>query len=82
MPGIACRHHVLRIEHLRGQLGDALHAVLPGALGCERGKTGHEEVQPRKRNHIDGKFTKIGIQLTWESETRCHTGHGELECGK
>ena len=26
--------------------------------------------------HVDSEFTEIGIQLTWESETSCNTGHG------
>ena len=26
--------------------------------------------------HVDGEFTEIGIQLTWESEASGNTGHG------
>ena len=41
----------------------------------ERSEADHEEVETRKWDHVDGKFAKIRIELTGESEAGCHTRH-------
>jgi hypothetical protein len=33
-------------------------------------------VKPWEWNHVDGQFSEIGVQLTWESEAGGDTGHG------
>ena len=50
VPGVRCRHHVLSVEHLLGQLGDGDGAVLLAAPGGKRCETGHEEVETGERN--------------------------------
>lgn len=66
--GIAGGHHVLGVEHLLGQFWNGQGAVLLGATGRQRGESGHEEVQTRERNHVDGQFSQIGVQLTRETQ--------------
>lgn len=60
-------HHVLRVEHLLGKFwyGDGTEAV--SATRSERGESDHEEVETREGNHVDGKLSQIGVQLTWET---------------
>jgi hypothetical protein len=75
--GVASGHHVLGIEHLLGQLGNGERAVLLAASGGEGCKSGHEEMQTGERHHVDGQFTQIGVQLTGETQTSGHAGHGQ-----
>lgn len=79
MPGIARRHHVLGVEHLGGQFGHGQRPVLLRALGRERRETGHEEVQPREWNHVDGQLAQVGVQLSGEPQARRHAGHCDLK---
>ena len=41
----------------------------------KRGKSGYEEVQSRKGDHVGTKLPQVGIQLSRKSEARCHTRH-------
>lgn len=45
------------------------------AAGGEWSKSDHEEVQTWKGNHVDGQLSQVGVELSWESETRRDTGH-------
>lgn len=38
-------------------------------------KSNHEEVKSGERNHVNSELSQIRVELTGESETRCHTGH-------
>ncbi|GMR35947.1 hypothetical protein PMAYCL1PPCAC_06142, partial [Pristionchus mayeri] len=74
--GVASGHHVLRIEHLLGQLGDGEGVVGRSSLGGERGESGHEEVETREGNHVDCELAEISIELTRETEAGGHSRHG------
>jgi len=78
MPGITSCHHVLRIKHLLGQLGDRQSAILLRSLGGQWGKAGHEEVKAREGHHVDGQLTEISIELTREPQTGGHSRHCDL----
>ena len=77
--GVAGSHHVLGVEHLLGQLGHGQGPVLLGAAGGQGSEAGHEEVETRERDHIDGQFTQIGVQLARETQTSCDARHGERD---
>ena len=69
-------HHVLGIEHLLCELGHGQRTVLLRATRCQWSEAGHEEVKTWKGDHVHGQLAKIGVQLTWESQTSGDTGHG------
>merc|ERR550537_477079 len=73
--GIGGAHHVLGVEHLLSQLGHSQSAVLLGATAGQRHETDHEEVQTRERNHVHGKFAKVGVELTRETQARGGARH-------
>ena len=74
--GVAGGHHVLGVKHLLSQLWDCEGAVLLATPGRQGGKAGHEEVQTREGHHVDGQFTKVSVQLTWEPQAGGHSRHG------
>lgn len=45
MAGVGGGHHVLRVEHLLGKLGDGDGAVLRAAASGQRSEANHEEVE-------------------------------------
>ena len=61
---VAGGHHVLAVEHLLRELGHGERAVLLGAAARQRCEAGHEEVEPREGNHVDGELPQVGVQLT------------------
>merc|ERR1719491_18976 len=69
-------HHVLGVEHLLSQLRNGECAVLLGASGSEGGESGHEEVQTRKGDHVDGNLSQIAVELARESNAAggCRNG--------
>ena len=77
MSGVAGGHHVLGVEHLLGELGHGQGAVLHAAAGSQRGKAGHEKVEPGEGHHVDGQLPEVSVQLAGESETGGDTGHGQ-----
>ena len=68
-------HHILGVIHLLGKLrhGDGTEGMSTSA--GERSEANHEEVETGERNHVDGQFAEVGVQLTRESEAGGHTGH-------
>ena len=76
MARISSAHHIFGIEHLLGELGNVKGSVLLGSSWGEGGEPNHKEVQPRKRNKIDSQFSKVGVQLAWESERASNSAHG------
>jgi hypothetical protein len=62
-------HHVLGVEHLLGQFGDGQSSVLLRSSGGQWGETDHEEMESWEGDQVDGQFSQIGVQLSWESET-------------
>jgi len=56
-------HHVLSVKHLLGQLRHSERTVLLAATGCQWSEAGHEEMQTWERNHVDGQFTQISVEL-------------------
>merc|ERR1711994_925197 len=73
---VASSHHVLGIEHLLGELRNGESTVLLATTRCKRSETRHEKVETREGHHVNSQFTKISIELTWETKTGCDTRHG------
>ena len=63
MTGVTGSHHVLGVKDLLGQLRNGQGPVLLGAAGGQGSEPGHEEVQAREGNHVDGDFSEVGVQL-------------------
>ncbi|KFO63382.1 hypothetical protein N302_09666, partial [Corvus brachyrhynchos] len=76
MAGVTGGHHVLGIKHLLGELGHGEGAVLLAATCCQRGKAGHEEVQPREGHHVDGQLAEVSIELAGEAQGGGDAAHG------
>ena len=51
-------------------------AVLLGAATGEGSEAAHEEVETGEGDHVDRQLPQIGVQLTGEPETSCHSRHG------
>ena len=79
MSGVSSAHHVLGIEHLLGEFWDGQSSVLLGSSWGEWGETNHEEVESGEWNQVDGQFSEVRVELTWESEAAGDTGHGSWD---
>ena len=73
---IAGSHHIFGVEHLLGEFGNGEGSVLLAASGGERGESGHEKVEAREGNHVDGQLPQIRVELSGEAERSRHAGHG------
>ena len=76
MTRVGSTHHVLGIEALLSELGDGKGTVLLGSTRRQGSKSNHEEVQTGERNHVDGQFAKITVELAGETEAARRTTHG------
>lgn len=72
---IGSGHHVLGVEHLLGQLGNAHSAERVSTAAGQRSEANHEEVETREGNHVDGQLAEVGVELTRETKTSADTGH-------
>lgn len=68
-------HHILGVVHLLRQFRDSDGTKVTGTAACERSEADHEEVEARERNHVNGEFAKIRVQLTREAKTCRNTRH-------
>ena len=73
---IAGGHHVFGVEHLLGEFGHGERAVLLAAARGERSEAGHEEMQAREGDHVDGQLPQVGVELSGEAQGSGHAGHG------
>mmetsp|Transcript_25482 Transcript_25482/g.55830 ORF Transcript_25482/g.55830 Transcript_25482/m.55830 type:complete len:403 (+) Transcript_25482:613-1821(+) len=73
---IGSAHHVLGVECLLGELGHRQDTEALRTEGGQGGKSNQEEVKTRERNHVDGKLSKIAVQLTRESKRAGSSGDG------
>jgi hypothetical protein len=72
---VGSSHHVLGVEHLLGELGDADGLEGVGAAAGERSESNHEEMETGEGNHVDGQLPQVRVQLTGETQARGDTGH-------
>ena len=72
---IGSSHHVLCIKHLLSQLRDAQRAELMTSTRSQGCESDHEKVQTREGNHVDGKFSKVRVELPRKTETSSDTRH-------
>ena len=79
MTRITGSHHVLGIKHLLGQLRNGEWSVLLASSGSEGSKSRHEKVETGEGDHIDGKLSKVSIELARETEARGHSRHGQRD---
>lgn len=68
-------HHVFGIIHLLGQLWYRDSTERVSATAGERREADHEKVETRKRDHVDGQFAEVRVELTGEAEAGSDAGH-------
>lgn len=68
-------HHVLRVEHLLGQLGDGDSSEGVSATAGQRSEANHEEVETGEGHHVDRKLAQVRVQLTGETQRDSDTRH-------
>lgn len=72
---VGCSHHVLWVVHLLREFRNADGTEGVGAARSERRKSNHEEVETWERNHVDGQFAEVRVELSGESERGRNTRH-------
>ncbi|VEU45267.1 unnamed protein product [Pseudo-nitzschia multistriata] len=73
---IGSTHHILGIECLLSELGHRQDTEPLRAVSSQRSKSDQEEVKTRERNHVNGKLSKIAVQLSGESKRTGSSGDG------
>ena len=63
VPGVRCRHHVLGVKHLLGELRHGAGPVLLGPPGHEGSEPGHEEVETGEGDHVDRQLPQVSVEL-------------------
>ena len=72
---IAGSHHVFSVKHLLREFGHGESSVGLRRAAGQRSKSRHEEMEARKRDHIDGKLTQVRVELSGKPQARCDTTH-------
>ena len=73
---ISGAHHVLGIECLLGELRYRQDTVLLDILGGQGCESNQKEVKTRERNKVDGKLSKITVELSGESKGASSSSDG------
>ena len=68
-------HHVLCIKHLLSRFRNTQGTELMASTRSQWSESDDEKVQTREGDHIDGKFSKIRVELTRETKTSGDTRH-------
>ena len=76
---VSSAHHVLGIEHLLSEFWDGQSSILLWSSWGKWGESNHEEMESWEWNQVDGQFSQIWVELTWESETTGNTWHSSWD---
>jgi hypothetical protein len=63
---------------LLGKLRNSDGTERVSATAGQRSEADHEEMKTREGNHVDGQLAEIRVELAWEAQASCDTGH---DCG-
>ena len=77
MPWVTSSHHVLRIEHLLGELWHRDGTVLLATTSSKRSEADHEEMETREGNQVDGHLAEVRVELTREPQASGDAGHDD-----
>ncbi len=77
VPWVRGSHHVLRIEHLLGELWHSDGTILLATTSSKGSEADHEEVETREGDQVDGHLAEVRVELTRESQTGGDTRHND-----